>query len=88
MNFRFYGEKGIIMKNTIVEVKFNDELPTRYDYKHFNVILENGVIETFHYHINNPIPTEIEMIGLTWEELIELCKKMFYDKINSKILRK
>jgi len=72
------------MDNIIVEVKFNNEKPTKYDYKHVDCILDNGKIETFHYHINNPMPTETEMIGLTWEAVCELCKKMFYDAIKSR----
>lgn len=77
-------EIDIEENNTIIEVKFNNEPPTKYDYKHFDVILENGDIETFHYHINNPIPTEEEMIGLTWFELCELSKKIWYEAINHK----
>lgn len=67
--------------NKVVEVNFNNELPTKDDYKHFDVILEDGELETFHYHKNNPIPKEEEMIGLTWDELIELCKKKWYEAI-------
>jgi hypothetical protein len=69
------------MKNPIVEVKFNDEPPTEYDYKHFDVVLENGDVKTFHYHKNNPIPTEEEMLGLTWDEFIELARKKWYESI-------
>jgi hypothetical protein len=76
------GEELEIKDNSkIIEVKFNDEIPSKYDYRYFDVILENGKIETFNYHMNNPIPTEDEMIGLTWDEVIELCKKMFNDKV-------
>lgn len=70
------------MKNTIIEVKFNNEPPTRYDYKHFDVVLKDGHIETFHYHINNPIPTKEQMIGLTWDEVISLTRKLFDDEVN------
>jgi len=70
------------MKNTITEVKFNSEAPTKYDYKYFEVILNNGKVETFHYHINNPMPTKEQMIGLTWDELISLARKMFDDEVN------
>ena len=70
-----------VADNIIIEVKFNNEPPTNYDYKHFNVVLNDNTVKTFHYHKNNPIPTEIEMIGLTWNELIELCKKLFDNKV-------
>ena len=69
------------MDKVIVEVKFNEENPSECNYKHFDVILEDGKIETFHYHINNPMPLKEKMIGLTWKELCELCKKMFYEAI-------
>lgn len=65
----------------IVEVKFNNELPTKYDYRHFDAILEGGEIKTFHHHKNNAIPTEEEIIGLTWEGLRELCRKKWYEAI-------
>jgi predicted phosphatase len=71
------------MDSVIVEVIFNDKPPTKYNYKHFDVVLDDGKIETFHYHIHNPMPTKDEMLGLTWEQLSELAEKMFYDKIKS-----
>lgn len=42
------------MDKVIVEVKFNEENPSEYNYKYFDAVLEDGKIETFHYHINNP----------------------------------
>jgi len=45
--------------------------------------MKTGKVHTFHYHINNPIPTKEEMIGLTWFEVINLAKKMFYDLVNN-----
>ena len=66
----------------IVQVKFNGKPPTAFNYKHFTVELEGGEIKVFHYNINNPIPTREEIIGLTWEELCDLCKKKFYEVIN------
>lgn len=54
-----------IRDNIIVKIKVNDESPTKYDYKYFEAILSNGEIKVFNYHINNPIPTSEEMIGLT-----------------------
>lgn len=69
------------MNNVIVEVRFNNGIPTKYDYKYFQVVLTDGKIETFHYHINNPIPSKEEMFGLTWEEVIELARKMWYEAI-------
>lgn len=70
------------MKNTIVEVKFNNEPPTKHDYKYFEAIMKTGKVHTFHHHINNPIPTKEEMIGLTWFETIELARKKFYEAID------
>lgn len=72
-----------IADKVIVEVKFNNEPPTKHDYKHFDVILEDGKVKTFHHHKSNPIPTEEEIIGLTWEELRKLCLQKFYEVVNS-----
>lgn len=72
------------MKNEIIEVRFNDLPPTEYNYKYFDVIFENGDTKTFHYNINNPMPKEDEILGLTWNELVKLCKKMFYEAIGVK----
>ena len=66
------------MKNVVVKVLFNDEPPTKYDYKHFDVVMKTGKIHTFHHHKNNPMPTKEEMIGLTWFEVINLARKMFF----------
>lgn len=70
-------------ERTIKEAIFNDETPTKYDYKHFDVVLEDGEIKTFHHHKNNPIPTEKEMLGLTWEELRELCREKWNEAIKN-----
>jgi len=69
----------------ITEAKFNDFSPTKYDYKHFDVTFEDGSYQSFHYHKDNPMPKSKEMIGLTWEELCNLCRKMFYDEIEDYI---
>lgn len=69
------------MRNDIVDVRFNNEEPTKYGYKHFEVIFENGKIQTFHYNKNNPIPTKAEIIGWNWEELIKLCERKIYGAI-------
>lgn len=68
---------------TIKEVRFNNKPPTEYDYKYFEVVLEDGKIKTFHHHKNNPIPDEEEILGLTWEELRELCLEKFNEVIRS-----
>lgn len=73
------------MKDSIVKIRFNEELPTKYDYKHFEAVLEDGTVKTFHYSVNNPMPTENEMIGLTWDELIELCKKKWYEALEDNL---
>lgn len=71
------------MKNVIVDVKFNNKPPTKYDYKYFEVVMKTGKVHTFHYHINNPIPTKEESLGLTYYELLNLARKKFYDSINN-----
>ena len=69
------------MKNVVEKVLFNNEPPTQYDYKYFQVVMKKGKIHTFHYHINNPIPTKDEMMGSTWCEVIQLAKNKFYEAI-------
>lgn len=66
----------------ITKVIFNNEEPTKYDYKHFDVIFEDGKLRTFHHHKSNPIPKEIEILGLTWEELHQLCIKKWNEVVN------
>jgi hypothetical protein len=73
------------MKNTIVDIRFNNEPPTKYDYKHFDVIMKTGKVHTFHYHINNLMPTKEEALGLTYLELLNLTRKKFYDSIDNYI---
>lgn len=72
-----------IKDNIITDVRFNNEAATEYDYKHFDVVLDNGELKTFHHHKSNPIPTKEEMIGLTWNQLRALCRKKFYEVVNS-----
>ena len=70
-----------VADSIIIEAKLNIEAPTKYDYKHFDVVFNDNTVKTFNYYKNNPIPTEIEMIGLTWSELLKLCKKKWYEVI-------
>ena len=65
----------------VVNVIFNDKPPTKYDYKYFTAELANGEAVMFHYHKNNPIPTREEVIGLTWNELVEVCRQKWYEAI-------
>lgn len=70
-----------VKDNVIAEVKFNNKPPTKYDYKHFECVLDDGEIKIFNYHKNNPIPKEEEILGLTWNELREFCRKKWYEAI-------
>jgi len=45
--------------------------------------MKTGKVHTFHYHINNPIPTKEESLGLTYYELLNLARKKFYDAVNT-----
>lgn len=71
-------------KDIIIEVKFNDLPPDKYNYKYFYGKLKSGRTKTFYYNVNNPMPSKDEMIGLTWLELRNLCIKLFYDVINDR----
>jgi hypothetical protein len=44
--------------------------------------MKTGKVHKFHYHINNPIPTKDEALGLTYYELLNLARKKLYDDIN------
>lgn len=66
----------------VVKIIRNNEPPTKYDYKYFEVILESDKKKIFHYHINNPIPTDEQMLGLTWEEVRQLVLNMFNEAVN------
>lgn len=70
-------------ERVIKAVKFNNELPDNHDYKYFDVVLEDGEVKTFHHHKNNPIPAEEEILGLTWEELRELCLEKWHEAIKA-----
>lgn len=69
------------MKNIIVKVIFNNEPPTEYDYRYFQVVMKTGKVHIFHYHKNNPIPVKEEILGLTWYELLQLVEKKWYEAI-------
>lgn len=71
-------------KDVIIEVITNDLPPSIYSYKYFYGKLKSGRTKIFHYNIYNPMPTKEEMIGLTWLELRNLCKKLFYDAVGGK----
>lgn len=77
-----------IQHDIIKDVIFNDEEPTKHDYKYFTVVFENNTTRDFHYHKGNPIPTKEMIIGKSFLELRTIAKKMWYDKINENLCSK
>ena len=65
----------------IVDVIFNDDPASKYDYKYFTLVYESGRTRKFYYHKNNPIPTKEEMVGKDLFEIRELYTALFYKAV-------
>lgn len=62
----------------IKRAEYTDEIDPKTDYCKLHLTFEDGTKRDFCYHKSNPMPSVNTCIGLTWDELVNTVKGMFY----------